>query len=154
MYTAPAAGQLDNDQPGRSSPPIGVIHYTIYLPDGFSLSSHETGAPFRFYMYSESVLPGLAEAVSSMEIGETRRIHLTPERAFGSFDPRNVLEVSREKLFAEAGLSLGQPVRLTVNGGLRQAFVREQRPDSVVFDLNHPLAGLEITMDVTLIGYE
>ena len=154
MYTEPAGSQIDYDQPGRSSPPIGVIHYTIYLPDGYSLSSHETGAPFRFYMDSANVLPGLTEAVSSMEIGETRRIHLTPDRAFGHFDPRGVFEVNREKLFAPGNLALGQAVRLAVDGGLRQAFVREQRTDSVVFDLNHPLAGLEIVMDVTLLGYE
>ena len=154
MFTETAGAQIDHEQPGRSSPPIGVIHYTIYLPNGYSLSSHETGAPFRFYMDSPNVLPGLTEAVSSMEIGETRRIHLTPDRAFGHFDPRRVYEVDREKLFAPGNLQLGQPVRLAVDDGLRQAFVREQRADSVVFDMNHPLAGLEVTIDITLLGYE
>jgi FKBP-type peptidyl-prolyl cis-trans isomerase 2 len=28
------------------------------------------------------------------------------------------------------------------------------RPDGVVFDLNHPLSGMDLTMDVTLVAYE
>jgi FKBP-type peptidyl-prolyl cis-trans isomerase 2 len=126
----------------------------MYLPNGHSVSSHGSGSPFRFYLPSGNVLPGVEEAIASMQVGETRRIHLTPDRAFGEFDPHRVLEVEREKALFPIDLPEGQPVRLAFDGGLRQGYIREQRKGSVVFDLNHPLAGVEITMDVTLLGYE
>ena len=154
MISEPTAAQAVHDQPGRSSRPMAVIHYTMYLPNGHSVSSHEAGSPFRFYANSGNVLPGLEEAVASMQVGETRRIQLTPDRAYGEFDPHRVVEVERANAVSPIDLQVGQPVRLTLDGGLRQAYVREQRPDTVVFDLNHPLAGVEITMDVTLVGYE
>lgn len=131
-----------------------VIHYTIYLPDGGSISSHQAGVPYRYRVDSDEVLPGLEEAVGSMEVGETRRIQLTPDKAFGEFHADRVLEVGHDHIYSPAELMTGAPVRLSFNDGLHQAFVREERDQSLVFDTNHPLAGLELTLDVTLLGYE
>lgn len=134
--------------------PTAVIHYTIYLPDGGSISSHQTGSPYRYHADSDEIVPGIEEAVDSMEVGETRRIQLAPERAFGEFRADRVVEVDHDHVYSPMPLGTGQPVRLSFNDGLRQAFVREEREHSLVFDLNHPLAGLELTVDVTLLGYE
>ncbi len=135
-------------------PPTAVIHYTIYLPDGRSISSHETGKPYRYEVESKEVLSGLEEAVGTMERGETRRIQLSADKAFGEFRADRIVEVDHEHVYSPVELSTGQPVRLSVTAGLRQAYVRELRETSVVFDMNHPLAGLELTLDVTLLGYE
>ena len=135
-------------------PTTAVIHYTIYLPDGGSISSHQAGGPYRYRIDSDEVLPGLEEAVDNMEVGETRRIQLTPDKAFGEFRADRVLEVEYDHIYSPAELGIGAPVRLSLNDGLHQAFVREERDRSLVFDTNHPLAGLELTLDVTLLGYE
>lgn len=138
----------------RTAQPTAVIHYTMYLPDGHSISSHETGYPYRFPLPARSVLPGLEQAVASMEIGETRRIQLTPHLAFGDHHADRVLFSAFDAIRTPAQLQPGMPVRLSLGDDLHQAFVREIRSDGIVFDLNHPLSGLEITVDVTLLAVE
>jgi FKBP-type peptidyl-prolyl cis-trans isomerase 2 len=151
--TAPAWSATRTSRATRAA----VIHYTIYLPDGDSISSHETGYPFRFHPSTGEVIPGLEQAVASMQVGETRRIQLSPRQAFGEHHASQVLLARLEHVRAPVELRPGMPVRLSVRDGhtgLRQAFVREMRADGAVFDLNHPLSGLDITMDVTLVAYE
>lgn len=148
-----APGQLTGHD-RRPHPPTAVIHYTVYLPDGGSISSHQTGVPYRFRVESNQVLPGLEEAVASMEVGETRRIQLPPEMGFGAFRADRLVEVQHEHVYSPVELQTGQPVRLSFDAGLHQAFVREERDETLVFDMNHPLAGLELTLDVTLLAYE
>ena len=159
MYEQPASpptrtARADDPHP-RTSRRTAVIHYTIYLPDGNSISSHETGYPFRFHPNGGEVIPGLEQAIASMEVGETRRIQLTPHQAFGEHRPDRVLFAQRAHVRGPAELVAGMPVRLsTRNSGLSQAFVRETTGDGIVFDLNHPLAGLDVTLDVTLLAFE
>lgn len=152
---APAwTGRTDPGQ-RTTAHPAAVIHYTIYLPDGNSISSHETGYPFRFHPQSGEVIPGLEQAVASMQVGETRRIQLSPRQAFGEHRPDRVLFARYDHVRAPVELEAGMPVRLARDGAeLSQAFVRERGPDGIVFDLNHPLAGLDVTLDVTLVAYE
>lgn len=154
MYGQQIAPDAGPGQATLQQRPTAVIHYTIYLPNGQSISSHETGSPYRFRVDSSSVIPGLEEAVASMEAGETRRIQLSPQQAFGEFRVDRVFEVEYDKVYSPVELKMGQPLRLSLDGDLHQAFVREERDHSMVFDTNHPLSGLELTMDVTLLGYE
>lgn len=134
--------------------PTAVIHYTIYLPDGHSISSHETGQPFRFQPNGGQIIPGLEQAIATMEIGETRRIRLSPRQAFGDHRADRVMLARHDQMRTPVSLRPGMPVRLARDSGLSQAFVRDLVDDGVIFDLNHPLAGVELTMDVTLLAYE
>lgn len=154
MYGQQSAATTAYSQSQTTQRPTAVIHYTIYLPNGESLSSHESGYPYRYDVESDQVLPGLREAVSSMETGETRRIQLTPDQAFGEFRSDRIIEAAYQNIYSPDELNTGTPVRLRSNGGETQAFVREEREETLVFDMNHPLAGLELTIDVTLLGYE
>lgn len=154
MYEDQVAPGQAVSQGASQRRPTAVIHYTIYLPDGGSISSHQTGAPYRYRVESNEVLPGLEEAVGSMEIGESRRIQLSPERAYGEFRTDRIVEVENDHIFSPIQLGTGEPVRLSFNDQLHQSFVREEREHSLVFDMNHPLAGLELTIDLTLLGYE
>lgn len=127
------------------------IHYTIYLPDGGTISSQDTGQPFPFEPGQGQVLPGIERAVRAMEIGEVRRLQLQPSEAFGEHDPQQVIQVSPSDVPDLGSLAIGQPVQLSMPIGMVQAFVRDLNPNVVVFDLNHPLAGLSLIVDVMLV---
>lgn len=142
------------DSAPHRSHPVAVIHYTIYLEDGHTFSSHQTGQPFRFEMHAGQVIPGLQTVIEHMEVGDTQRVHLSPEQAFGEHDPSRLIEADLQSVHSPTELYRGLPVRLSLGRRKVQAFVRERRSHTVVFDLNHPLAGQPITMDVTLLGFE
>jgi peptidylprolyl isomerase len=131
-----------------------TIHYTMYLPDGGVINSHNGGMPFRFVFGTGQVIPGIEETVRTMRPGETRRLHLNAANAFGPHIPQQIVEAARHTVLTNERLSVGQPIRLAMPHGLQQGYVRAILPDSVVFDLNHPLAGVDLVVDVMLVAFE
>jgi FKBP-type peptidyl-prolyl cis-trans isomerase 2 len=107
--------------------------------------------PAAFVVGQGEVIEGLDSAVLGMSVGQSKRAVLPPDRAFGAFDEARVAEVDRSGIpteylwigaeFVLPGSPLPVPVRLVE--------IREQR---VVLDANHPLAGKDVEISLTLIG--
>src|SRR4051812_2055047 len=56
------------------------------------------------------LLQGLTEGLQNLQKGEKRRIFLSAEQAYGFYDPRLVVEVSRKQLFQGDGIRPGNEV--------------------------------------------
>ena len=83
-----------------------------------------------------------------MEINEERNICIPPEEAYGPVDPEGFKEVPKEEIPAEK-LKVGTTLHVRGKRGedfdLRVYQIKEQ---TVVLDLNHPLAGKTLSFDV------
>ncbi len=84
------------------------------------------------------VIPGLEEAIRSMDVGEEREVEIPPEKAFGPRDPSKVKTFS-VKQFMRQGVypEVGKLVEINNQVG-RIVAVESGR---VKVDFNHPLAG-------------
>jgi FKBP-type peptidyl-prolyl cis-trans isomerase SlyD len=89
-----------------------------------------------------------------MEVGQEKDVTVDPEDGYGEYDSEAFEEVPLEIFPEDMDLSLGMPVELydedadeTVEG-----FIAEIRTDTVVVDLNHPLAGEVLTFHVKVVG--
>jgi FKBP-type peptidyl-prolyl cis-trans isomerase SlyD len=127
------------------------IDYSLHLGDGQVVDGSDPGEPLTYLHGEGQIVPGLESALEGLDVGASRQVVVTPEQGYGEHDPRGVQEVPR-KAFPpdfepEPGLQLtaegpdGEPVPFTV---------REVKPESVVIDLNHPLAGATLHFDVTV----
>ena len=98
------------------------------------------------------LMPGpLEEAMVGMTIDEHKTIRLTPEEAFGEIDDDLVHEVPREEFDPEANPEEGDVFETTDEEGHTAYFVvKDVRPESVVIDFNHPLAGKKVEFEITL----
>lgn len=68
----PAAGQR------------AAVHYTGWLADGTRFdSSHDRGQPLELVVGAGQVIKGWDEAVSTMRVGERRRLEIPPELGYG-----------------------------------------------------------------------
>jgi peptidylprolyl isomerase/FKBP-type peptidyl-prolyl cis-trans isomerase FkpA len=68
------------------------VRYTGKRTDGTVFDSSPAGAPFRFYLGSEAVIPGFDAGVAGMRVGGKRKITVPPEMArHGRFQVSQVL---------------------------------------------------------------
>lgn len=111
------------------------------------------GQPERvsFCMGGGVMPPGLEEAMLGMEVDEHKVVHLTPEKAYGEIDQDLVMEVPRADFAPDLELKPGQIFEAEDHEGHQVFFlIQEIRPETVVVDFNHPLAGREMQVSVTV----
>jgi FKBP-type peptidyl-prolyl cis-trans isomerase SlyD len=127
------------------------IDYRLHLGDGELVDSSDPGDPLVYLHGGGQIVPGLERALEGLQAGESRNVVIAPADGYGEHDPRGVQEVPRSA-FPE-GFAPEVGMQLTAEGPEGEVVpfsVQELRPESVVIDLNHPLAGKTLHFDVTV----
>lgn len=109
-----------------------------------------------FIVGGHTVVRGLSLGVVGMTQGDQKRLQLDPEQAYGLAQERLVREIPRARLPQHLDLRIGSRLTALVKSTGRRRMVRvvEIKPDAVVVDGNHRLAGQAITLDITLISVD
>lgn len=97
------------------------------------------------------IFPQIEQALIGMAPGETRTITIAAADAFGEYDEDNVVTIPRVQLPPDLDPEVGEELVLT--GDDDEAFgvtVAEVNAESITFDSNHPLAGEDLTFNITL----
>ena len=110
------------------------------------------GAQLRYFVTSgEHVLALLGFGASAWEVGEKKRVFLSAKEAYGPILEENFREFPLEAI-PEVARQTGRKVMAASPGGNEQMVdVVDIRGDKVVLDFNHPLAGIDLRFDVTVI---
>ena len=129
------------------------VHYVGTFDDGTEFDNSRTrGTPLQFQMGGDHMIPGFEAAVGEMSVGESKTVRLSPEDAYGDVRPELVQSVSRQVFSPEFKLEVGVPIRGTApNGQAFIAMVDSFDDDSVVLDLNHPMAGKNLNFEIELL---
>ncbi len=129
------------------------VHYHGTLEDGTVFSStYEEQEPFEFTIGQQSVLPRFEMAVIGMNEGETRRISLSPEEAYGQHRKEFVFAMDRTQAPPNLELELGKRLQVRTNRGDNViATITQVTPDSIVLDANDPLAGKTLQFTIELV---
>lgn len=132
------------------------VHYVGTLNDGSVFdSSRERNEPLEFTCMAGMMIPGFDKAVDDMEVGETRSVTLAPEDAYGAYDEEQILEVPIDRLPGAEELSIGDDIVLSTDRGMpMRCVVKDKGDDTITFDMNHPLAGKELTFEIELLEVE
>jgi FKBP-type peptidyl-prolyl cis-trans isomerase SlyD len=130
------------------------FHYTLTV-DGKVVDSSEGKEPFQ-YIHGESrerILPGLLKQLEGLSTGDEKEIEVPPEEAYGAVDSDAFQEIPRSQLPSEIKPEVGMFLQVKNPTG-RSLVVRiaELRRDTVVIDLNHPLAGKTLNFHVKIIS--
>ncbi|MCX8111829.1 MAG: peptidylprolyl isomerase [Bacteroidia bacterium] len=129
------------------------LQYTLSDENGQIL--YQSEEPLEFTVGEGEVLPAFEEAILDMEVGERKTFTLTPEEAFGPYQPEWVFQLSRRQLEGDEGepIQPGQALTLyTPEGDAIQVYVLEADEQSIRVDANHPLAGKTLTYSVEIIS--
>ena len=92
------------------------------------------------------MLPALEQALEGKGAGESVRLQLEPEQAFGEYDPQ-LLRVEPLARYGE-----GVTVGMQIEQERRLYTVTDIAGGSVVLDANHPLAGMALRFSVVILA--
>ncbi len=135
-----------------------TIHYSLFDEEGELFESSKEEGPAEFVHGEGDVPPGLEQALEGKGGGETVRVELEHEDAFGAYMPEGLISVPRDELPEDVELGDLVPIILTDDEGSEieegdiEFRVVELRPDEVVLDANHPLAGQKVTFEVEVLA--
>jgi FKBP-type peptidyl-prolyl cis-trans isomerase SlyD len=95
--------------------------------------------------------PAIEKAVDGLRVGESRRVQLKPNEAFGSRDDEAMVVVERSEL--PEGAALGDEFEAEKEDG-EAVFLRVVEIDDEVvrLDANHPLAGQTVTLELRVLA--
>lgn len=115
--------------------------YTLKDEAGALLDTSEGRAPLTYVHGRREIIPGLERELTGMRAGEEKDVVLPPAEAYGPVDPSAVAEVPKRAVPPEALVPGTELMARSPDGESRVVRVKEIREESVVLDLNHPLAG-------------
>lgn len=130
-----------------------TLHYKGTLTDGSQFdSSYDRGEPLTITMGEGQVIPGFEGALSGMEVGESKTFTLAPDEAYGPRDPEAEVSLERSVFPPDFEFSDGMIVPLSgPEGQTFMATLSDITDETVTADLNHPMAGKDLTFEIEVL---
>lgn len=127
------------------------FEYTLTLGDGTEGGTNVGQEPLVYTHGKGEIVPGLEKELVGLKAGDTKQVKVAPKDGYGEIDPKRAQEVPIDKI-PEQARKVGSQLRGAGPGG-QMMFARVTALDdkNATVDLNHPLAGQELTFDVKII---
>ena len=129
------------------------LHYQVTDVDGRLVDPGE--APM-VYLHGgfDDLFPKLEAELEGHAVGDVLKVTLKAADAFGLYDPELLRIEPRQALPGD--LSVGKQYEGTPEDGTDQDMliytVTDVTDEHVVLDANHPLAGVDLVFDITVLG--
>ncbi|UZP69008.1 peptidylprolyl isomerase [Desulfovibrio mangrovi] len=128
------------------------VHYTGTLNDGTVFDSSRDREPLEFTMGSGMLIPGFESAVLGMGVGNTTKVTIAPENAYGEVNEELILDVPKSQVPGHITPEVGMMLQLQTEEGMMEVVIAAVNDDSIVLDANHPLAGQELTFEIEVVA--
>ena len=129
-----------------------TIHYTGSLADGTVFNSSRGGEPLVFTMEKEQVIPGFEHAVLGMQLGQSKQLTISADKAYGGRRDDLVFKVDRAQLAPALDPTVGEHYQIRQpDGQVIMVTVQEVSAGDATLNANHPLAGKDLTFAIELL---
>lgn len=98
------------------------------------------------------IIDGLDEQLRDATMDEKRRVVVPAAKAYGERDAGQVHRIKREQLPIDGELVVGDRFRTDSHPQAPIVTITAIEGDEIVLDANHPLAGVDLTFDVQIVG--
>ncbi len=130
---------------------IAVIDYTLKDDDGNIIDQSSDGN-FAYLHNGHNIIAGLEKALLDKEVGDKVTAVISPEEGYGERDLAQIQRIPREMFPPEADIQVGMQFEgQSPEGQQSVVSVTDIDGDTIVVDGNHPLAGMTLHFDVTVI---
>ncbi|AFT79088.1 FKBP-type peptidyl prolyl cis-trans isomerase [Alteromonas macleodii str. 'Black Sea 11'] len=133
-----------------TSDSVVTLHYTVSTEDGTTLDSSEGKSPLVVLLGRRFLIEGLEDALIGKSKEDSFNVSVNPEKAYGERSDELVQTVPRS-MFDGMDVEVGMSFRATTPQGEQSVIIIETTDEEVVVDGNHPLAGIPLTFDVTVV---
>jgi len=127
------------------------IDYTLTNDAGEVLDSSKGAEPLTYIHGTGQIISGLENAFAGKQEGDSLKVRLAARDAYGDRDESKVMTATRAQ-FGGDEPELGLQVRSDGPDGGQVLRIVAVENDVVTLDGNHPLAGVPLTFDVTVVG--
>ncbi len=130
------------------------VHYTVRLDDGTIIGSTINREPLQFTIGEGKVIPSFEQAIIGMNPGESKKVFVSAEQAFGPHLDEMVIVIDRDRLPEDFRPKVGEQIQFnTQSGEIVSVLVIETSEESITIDANHPLAGKNLTFDINFVDF-
>ncbi len=127
------------------------INYILTDKDG-KLLDQSDGEPLEYLHGHHNIIVGLEKALEGHKVGDKFKVTIPAKEAYGERDPERIFDVARADLGSAGEPKVGMMARLSTNQGMIVARIIEVSSEKVVFDANHPMAGVDLTFEVEVVS--
>lgn len=129
------------------------INYTLTDHTDSVLDSSSGDDPLVYIHGLGHIIPGLESALSGKVRGDTLKVTVSPEDAYGARDEALKQVVPRDRFEPGADIQIGARFHSpTEDGGVTIVTVTDVDDSNVTVDANHPLAGITLKFDVEVVA--
>ena len=129
---------------------VVTLDYKLFVEDEL-LESTDDGEPIQFLQGHGQIIPGLEQAVYNLKVGDTKKVVIEPDDAYGEYDPESLEVAKKEEFSEEVPLDVGTFLDLRDDEDeVLSAQIVEADEETVTLDFNHPLAGKTLTFEITV----
>ena len=129
------------------------LSYQLKLENGTAFETSDTHGPLEFVVGEGQVMAPLEEGVIGMSPGESKVIQVPSEQGYGPRKEERVFQMAKTK--APAFYEVGKTVTVyRADGKAISVKVVGENEEAFIIDGNHPLAGHDLTFELTLIAVE
>jgi peptidylprolyl isomerase len=128
------------------------VHYSGTLSDGTVFDSSLEREPLEFTIGKGMVIPGFENGVIGMNEGESRKVSITSDDAYGPFRDDLVGVIDKSRMPGDIDLEIGMVLQMrSPEGSTTNVTITDISEESVTIDLNHPLAGKDLIFEIKLV---
>ena len=128
-----------------------AFDYILTLDSGEEIDKSPAGQPLGFITGAGQIIPGLEKEMMGMSTGDSVKISVEPEDGYGLVNPALFQEVKREQFPADIEIAPGMTFQSQGPNGPMIINVSEIKDaDTVIIDLNHPMAGKRLHFDINI----
>jgi FKBP-type peptidyl-prolyl cis-trans isomerase SlyD len=127
------------------------LEYTLTLDKKTVLESNVGKEPMTYTQGAHEIVPGLEKAMEGLAIGDKKHVEVKPADGYGEVDPKAFQEVKKSQVPEQAWKVGTQLEAKSPDGQSMFPRVAEVKPDTIVLDFNHPLAGKTLFFDIKVL---
>lgn len=129
-----------------------IVSFTVHTAEGMLVGGTGQDGPQPMVIGSRQVFEDVETALIGMSVGDEKKVVVAAESAFGPRRDEMILTIPRDQLPADQDPQPGMRLSAKAPGGGDLTLtVVDVKPDAIVVDGNHPLAGEDLHFVLTLV---
>ncbi|MBT4513050.1 MAG: peptidylprolyl isomerase [Chloroflexi bacterium] len=129
---------------------VASFDFKVTNAQGEVLDSSEQIGPFEYVHGNGFLIPGLENEMEGKIVGDSFSVAVSPAQAYGEQDEAMIQTLPPDALQG-IDVQVGMQLEAGFEGGSRIVTVTKIDESGITLDGNHPLAGLPLNFDVTIV---
>lgn len=130
------------------------LDYTVSV-EGSVIDSSDDHGPLEYTHGQGKIIPGLADRLEGLKEGDEKSFEVPPKEAYGNPNPDAQKEFPKSSLPDDVEPKVDMLLQVQdTNGQTRPVKIKEVKDNSIVLDLNHPLAGKTLNFEVEVLSVD